>query len=403
MRASIVIGANFGDEGKGFVTSTLAKEDDNSIVIRFNGGAQAGHTVFHNNRKLTFHHFGSGTHLNRPTYLSEFFIVNPILFNKELHDLKIRNITPNVIVNGNCLVTFPHDMILNQLRERKRAKDNSKHGSCGVGIFETISRNDKKVKNLKKHLDLLQGWFELLTSYLYNKLKSEGLYIYLTNSERDVLDFGFEKFSEEVQQFLHNVTVVSSDQEVLNHYDELIFEGAQGLLLDQNNHDFFPHLTPSNTGSINPIKILKNIDFFDKDNELITYYVTRPYMTRHGEGPFPTEYDKFKEKYLVEDTQEINVNDGVQGKFRYGFLDKKLLRKTIDKDLQEYQYLKLTNAIKNLKETYFETQLIVTCRKHVKEPLCHQYKIPVKNNQHQYFRDFFKSFNFKRMDYSDME
>jgi len=80
----IVIGSNFGDEGKGLITDYFANQYPNGIVVRFNGGVQASHTVITpNSIRHMFSHFGSGTLSGLPTHLSEFFIANPIIFKKE--------------------------------------------------------------------------------------------------------------------------------------------------------------------------------------------------------------------------------------------------------------------------------------------------------------------------------
>ena len=88
MRARAVIGSNFGDEGKGLVVDYLCKTGG-EVVVRFNGGAQAGHTVVTpEGLRHVFRHFGSGTLYGVPTFLSQFFIVNPIIFFHELQDLR---------------------------------------------------------------------------------------------------------------------------------------------------------------------------------------------------------------------------------------------------------------------------------------------------------------------------
>ena len=110
---------------------------ENPLVIRFNGGAQAGHTVTSpEGIRHVFSHFGSGTLAGASTYLSKYFIVNPILFNREYDVLIKKGIVPRVYVSPECIVTTPFDMMINQVIEKRR--DGDRHGSCGYGIFETI-------------------------------------------------------------------------------------------------------------------------------------------------------------------------------------------------------------------------------------------------------------------------
>ena len=135
MKATAVIGANFGDEGKGAVTAHLVgAAPATSIVGRFNGGAQAGHTVVTPRRRHVFHHFGSGTLAGAASFLSRHFIVNPFLWEKERDELG----HAELLVDPSAMLTTPFDMLLNQVAERKRG--DGRHGSCGIGINETVTR-----------------------------------------------------------------------------------------------------------------------------------------------------------------------------------------------------------------------------------------------------------------------
>lgn len=146
-QVKVVIGANFGDEGKGLMTDCFcSKLSKNGSVlnIRFNGGAQAGHTVvvpaYGNPKRHVFSHFGAGSFVrNTDTYLSGDFILNPMLFCKELDNLRREWwLQPKVYINHNCKITTPYDMLVNQIVER--ARGDQRHGSCGIGINETVLR-----------------------------------------------------------------------------------------------------------------------------------------------------------------------------------------------------------------------------------------------------------------------
>ena len=135
--AKIVIGANFGDEGKGLTTDYLSMGGNDPIVVRFNGGAQAGHTVQTiDNKAHVFHHVGSGSFLDIPTFLSKFFIVNPTAFVLELEELEALSMKPRLYLDIRAPLTTPYDMIINWAIETKRG--NSRHGSCGFGIDQTM-------------------------------------------------------------------------------------------------------------------------------------------------------------------------------------------------------------------------------------------------------------------------
>ncbi len=136
--ADVVIGANFGDEGKGLMTDYYAAKAD-SIVVRFNGGAQAGHTVVTpDNKRHVFSHIGSGSFAGAETFLSRYFVCNPLLFRKEWDVLSPKCAIPQIHVDAAAIVTTPYDMMINQIAEDLRGS--GRHGSCGMGFGETIER-----------------------------------------------------------------------------------------------------------------------------------------------------------------------------------------------------------------------------------------------------------------------
>ena len=125
---------------------------------------------------------------------------------------------------------------------------------------------------------------------------------------------------------------ILAGDEILERFDYLIFEGAQGLLLDKNNKSFFPNLTPANTGIDNVLQMLYQLGAeWDKVNDVEVCYVTRSYFTRHGAGHLPTECEKTKiAKYMVDLTNHYNE---FQGDFRYGYFDRDLFVNAVTRDL----------------------------------------------------------------------
>lgn len=135
-RARVVIGANFGDEGKGAVTDHLCATEGAGVVIRFNGGAQAAHTVVTpDGRRHVFSHFGSGALADVPTFLSQFFICNPIAFLRERKSLVALRANVDIYAHPDCIVSTFADMWINQ--ELEKSRGSYRHGSCGYGINET--------------------------------------------------------------------------------------------------------------------------------------------------------------------------------------------------------------------------------------------------------------------------
>ena len=333
-KCSIVIGSLWGDEGKGHMTDILCAKG-NSLNVRFNGGAQASHTVVTpDGKRHAFRHFGAGTFAGAKTYLSEQFIVNPPAFVKERNEICDKfAILPTVFVNPECIVTTPWDMYINQAVETVRGE--TRHGSCGMGINETVERSkDERYKItvcdlLFKEL-LIPKLKKIETEYVENRLKHEyGLtisdlpdeYAKALTDKRNIDMFVFY-----INEFLKDVKVLGDS--VLKRFDNIVFEGAQGLLLDQNNTEYFPHVTTSNTGIKNVMDILQKNAFKGK---IDIYYMSRCYITRHGAGPLANEItDKPYSK--VEDL--TNVPNEFQGALRYSYLNFDLLSKEILKDLR---------------------------------------------------------------------
>ncbi len=320
----VVIGANFGDEGKGLMTDYLAsKNADRSVVVRFNGGAQAGHTVVTpDGRRHVFSHFGSGTFAGCPSHLSEFFIVNPMTFVKEHRELIKKGARPVATIDGDAYLTTPFDMLINRLIERKRG--NARHGSCGLGVNETVTRcfaSPSFRTQAKEMLDattLIEKFHHISENWLPRRMQHLGL-------DLDGLELDLLNKSEFYSAYLYDMTKLLKDAKVTTstpQFHNFIFEGAQGLMLDEERMDQFPHVTRSRTGIAN---VLYLADKYQLD-ELQIIYVTRSYMTRHGAGPFRGECDwKFED--------ETNVSNEFQGTLRFAPLDLCELRHSISIDL----------------------------------------------------------------------
>lgn len=364
--AKIVIGANFGDEGKGLMTDYFAnearKQNKSCLVICYNGGSQKGHTVVSpSGLRHVFHHFGAGSFEGADTYLASEFIVNPIIFNNELLELKAKvlsgcnaeglsklkadkfsemnkkNLPTKCFADGKCRITTPFDMMINQIIEEYRG--DSKHGSCGLGIFETIVRSREyrdltiyelagmPVNKVRSLLD------EIATEYLPDRLKQLGVENIPAKwdeilSNKDSI---IENYIDDFSNMLENMEIVNSS--IIDDYDYVIFEGAQGLLLDQNNISYMPHLTPSNTGLKNPVDIIGV-----RKADIEVCYVSRTYMTRHGAGRFDTECRKSDINAEIIDL--TNVPNPYQDTIRYGTLNLGDLKQRIASDSSGTDYKK---------------------------------------------------------------
>ena len=325
MKASIVIGSGFGDEGKGLITDYLVHRVDAKLVVRFNGGAQAGHTVeTPDGLRHIFSHFGSGTFLGADTYLASEFVANPILFFKELQQLKELKVYPKqLLVHPDVKITTPWDMMINQFTENHRNED--RHGSCGVGFGETIERHEYGITiNVNDcYCDHLITNLDYIRKFWVPKRLEELSIPYTDEMKSLVMSDGImNQFVKEMRSFGRHILIW--DSKVINNYKSVVFEGAQGLALNQY-YKHFPHVTRSHTGIKNALDIADEIGLTDVD----VHYVTRAYITRHGAGPLEHEVKSFYQDV----NEKTNVTNEYQQHFRYGILDVDLLKERIHDDL----------------------------------------------------------------------
>lgn len=329
MKVIAVIGSNFGDEGKGRLVDQLVSKNDNpAVVVRYNGGAQAGHTVVTpDGRRHSFSHVGSGTFLGAHTFLSEFFIGNPLLFVNELKELQEMKVHPMVTVDPLMPLSTPYDMMLN--RELELWRGDNRHGSCGYGVAETVERLCNSpyktfMCNFKENRKRFEQVLRVIRDdYIPKRLEKFGITIPTDDFKRVWRsDQMLELYLKACEVLLGYVRCMDGPFK-FSDYKTVVFEGAQGLGLDER-HKFFPHVTRSKTGLTNIEHICKQ----QKVQVVEVVYVTRAYATRHGAGPFPTEQPGLFYK------DETNVENDWQGKLRFGYLDVDLVAENIKQDMR---------------------------------------------------------------------
>lgn len=325
--AKIIIGLGYGDEGKGLATSYLcSKYPKHSIVIRFNGGHQAGHTVVHNGERHIFSSFGSGTLQGIPTFWSKYCTVYPTALVNEFEILKSHN--PILYVDPMCPLTTPFDVEFNQQVARQRGSNT--HGSVGVGFGDTLQRQEDNYKLFVQDIfypSVFERKLENIRRYYHDKGLLNALVINL------------EVYLENVEMMKQIVKLEKSD--ILGFYSNHIFEGAQGIMLDQS-FGFFPNVTRSNCTSQNALEICKEVGITEDDIQI--YYITRSYSTRHGNGYLHNE----QEIVLKNAEKETNVTHAFQGNFRKAPLDKEILNYAI-------------NCDSNFAVPTIEKNLVITC------------------------------------------
>ena len=318
MRTIAVIGKNFGDEGKGYTCSCLASSLKKSLIIKHNGGGQAGHTVEDPEGKWRFihHQIGAGAEYHVPTLFADSFMPDLFQLGKEVKDFtELFGFRPILYSEKNARVTTVDDVLLNMGAEVARGKN--RHGSCGMGIEECVQRN---AAGYGITVEELAGWTKQdLVDRLkqirkeYTGRRAKILEIYPSNSYYEMLnnETVLENFVIEVKENVKLLKLVDADRKWLEKFQHLIFETGQGLLLDQDNETYAPHLTSSKTGIHNPAVFLEKRGLFLDE----AIYVTRPYVTRHGNGPLPCEVDSFELPGLGEDL--TNQPNEWQGTLRY--------------------------------------------------------------------------------------
>ena len=276
----VVIGAQWGDEGKGKITDLLSRSAD--IVVRYQGGVNAGHTIVVDNKVLKLHLIPSGIlYKNTTCLIGSGTVVDPKVLLKEIDMLRENGIDISGLkLSSTSHVTMPYHRVLDEAMEKERG--NHKIGTTGRGIGPTYAdksqRNGIRVRDLldKKRLkDVLQvplkeknGLLEKI--YNINPLKEAEII-------EEYLEFGsrLEPHVVDCTRTIHSASVNKKN---------ILFEGAQGTLLDLD-HGTYPYVTSSNPISggacigagVGPTLIDRVIG------------VAKAYTTRVGEGPFPTE------------------------------------------------------------------------------------------------------------------
>lgn len=342
---TVVIGANYGDEGKGHMVDYLAdraaKRGKRCLVVLSNGGAQRGHTVCTSSRnKHTFKHFGSGMFAWADTLIPKTFIVNPMMFEQEHRSLSGCGWS-NVYLTTSCMLTTPYEMIANMLIED--ARGDQRHGSCGCGIWETIVCGGAKVGEFlgMTHGQRVEYLKFVRDDYLYDRLSKKGVKVYDQWHKVLKSDEMIENYIDDFNRMIKCVTLVNERPwNTVWNYEEVIFENGQGLLLGEEYGDT-KHGTPSYTGLRNPVELIRdyyrNLNFdgmSDIPLHIDVCYVSRTYQTRHGMGPFPYECPPYEISLKFDFRHETNHENTYQGALRYGKLYWKDLSSRIKKDYE---------------------------------------------------------------------
>ncbi len=295
VQAFLVVGLSFGDEGKGAVVDRLTRLHGASLIVRFNGGPQAAHNVItEDGRHHTFSQFGSGMlNSGTMTHLSRFMLVEPYSLLNEADALKkvgVPDALSLLTIEERCPVITPYHWMANRICELARGKN--RHGSCGFGVGEV-------------RLDQTRGHKILTADHLRNAFETVKLLAEIQCRKAAELK-GMRDVNSETQKLFNQmisttpVSVYESgygnlisrifnqivdDQWLSRQRGTMVFEGAQGVLLDEN-FGFAPYNSWTNTTFHNAYILLSN---FTDSPAYTRIGVLRTYSTRHGPGPFVPE------------------------------------------------------------------------------------------------------------------
>lgn len=318
-----VIGLGFGDEGKGTMVDYLTSAFDYSVVVKSSGGAQcAHHVVLPDGSVHRFAQFGSGTFNGAMTLLSRFFLVDPLRLSSEadaLERLGVVDPYDMIMADRRCLITTPLHAAANRVRELRRGAD--AHGSCGIGIGETVHHNLVTDDGLRVGDLASEGLVYNTLTHMLNHYRSELGDEFTELLAEEFCIAGGDDLRHLVEAYLAfyaRVAVLSAeDMDFVIQTNTVVFEGSQGVLLDEW-YGFHPYTTWSTT-------TFANADALALGQEVYHLGVMRAYTTRHGAGPFPTEVP------VDEMPPELHNGTGrFQGGWRSGHFDALLMKYAID-------------------------------------------------------------------------
>lgn len=323
----IVAGLGYGDEGKGKIVDSFAREFESPLVVRFGGGHQAGHNVVKpDGRWHCFAQFGSATFVaGARTFLSRGMCIEPnalLVENEWLKEKQVSDALDRLAVDRQCSVITPAHKMICQMKNIARGR--KWFGSCGMGVGEAVFDRDAgrgivigdadDPSRLKFLLESLTARQLAVADQLLERFPSDEMqetYDYFSPR----LDT--EKLAQSYREFADKVALVNGDaylRSALAGGRQIIMEGAQGALLDPII-GFQPYVTKTGSTFRAAERILAGQDL--KQDEIERVGVLRAYMTRHGSGPLVTE-DLSLASHLPEAHNCFNEN---QGEFRFGWFD----------------------------------------------------------------------------------
>ena len=314
-----ILGAQWGDEGKGKIVDLLTEKCD--AVVRFQGGHNAGHTLVVDGKTTILHLVPSGIlHDNVKCIIGNGVVLSLDALSEEIEILEKNkiNIDRRLLMSDNCPLILPVHISLDKAREKKKGKE--KIGTTGRGIGpayeDKISRRGLRLGDLSDEKQSLEKLTELLDyhNYILKNFYNSEIFSPIQMHEKLILQY--EAYKDCI------IDVPEYIEKLFNDNKKIVFEGAQGTLLDID-HGTYPYVTSSNTtvggiftgSGVAP----KKLDYI--------LAIVKAYTTRVGSGPFMTELFDNNGKILSERGHEVGATTGRER--RCGWLDLVSLKRSI--------------------------------------------------------------------------
>ncbi|MEW6078899.1 MAG: adenylosuccinate synthase [Thermodesulfobacteriota bacterium] len=309
----VVLGTQWGDEGKGKVVDMLAAHAD--LVVRFQGGNNAGHTLVVDGQEFISHLIPSGILQGKKCLIGNGVVVDPAVLTKEIDGLRSRGITispDNFFISRNAHIIMPYHKTIDAAREKSQ-----RIGTTGRGIGPCYE--DKVGRVGLRFVDMLTtgGWRERIIQRVEEKNIYLDKMFGLPPLDMEAVIEEYSGYAETLTPYVANVSKMIADANADRKH--VLFEGAQGTYLDVD-HGTYPFVTSSNTVAgnaccgtgIGPTGITGVLG------------IVKAYTTRVGEGPFPTELFDETGEYLQKKGSEFGATTG--RKRRCGWLDVVMLK-----------------------------------------------------------------------------
>jgi len=315
---SIIVGAQWGDEGKGKITDFFAGNAE--YVVRFQGGNNAGHTVIVNDEIFKLHLIPSGVLYSKPiSVIGNGVVVDPSVLLNEISGLQEKGIDPNLLVSERAHVILPYhidmDVAITQHQGQLAA------GSTKRGIAPVYA--DKMYRHGIRMIDLLEPEIfkeKLDKSYSFNKNLAEKSLGGKINLPLEKIYDDYLNLGQQLKKYVADTSVILYNAKKSGK--SILFEGAQGTSLDVD-HGIYPHTTSSNTIAGN-IASGSGVSF-TKIDKIIG--AAKAYVTRVGISPFPSEIDDENATFIRDKGDEYGTTTGRPR--RVGWLDLVQLRQAV--------------------------------------------------------------------------